>query len=395
MAAVSTPSLDVGDFVSTKPGTVAGRYMRSFWQPVYRAQDLQPGRTVPLRIMSEDFTLYRGESGTPHLVAFRCAHRASQLSVGWVEDDCIRCRYHGWMYDGSGQCVEQPGEDPDYASKIRIKSWPIQEYLGLLWAYLGEGDPPPIRRYPNQERPGVLEVTAPELLPCNYFNRLENDPSHVVWTHRVSRLRAGVPREQLVAPSSVTADEMPWGFAVTLVQSGRTRTNHSYMPNAGYHHSHESELLPGLVESERITWTVPIDDQSCWHFGTNLMLVTGDRADELRKRLAEQPPKDGTPAWRLQMGDDVLQGRLRLEDMDPSLPAYESIRVEDHSTMVGQGRIADRSYEHLGRIDAGTVMRRNLWRREVQAMLDGRPLTDWRMPDDWADMEVGELSAAR
>ena len=68
------------DFVHTGPGTLAGRYLRTFWQPIYRAEDLPSGRTMPIRIMSDDLTLYRGESGEPHLVAFRCAHRSTQLS---------------------------------------------------------------------------------------------------------------------------------------------------------------------------------------------------------------------------------------------------------------------------------------------------------------------------
>src|SRR6266511_1974903 len=79
------------DFVHTGPGTLAGRYLRMFWQPVFRGQDLGPGQAAPVQVMSERFTLYRGESGTPHLTAFRCAHRGTQRSTGWVEDDCIRC----------------------------------------------------------------------------------------------------------------------------------------------------------------------------------------------------------------------------------------------------------------------------------------------------------------
>ena len=94
------------DLYRTEPGSLTGRYLRSFWQPVYRAKDLPAGEAVPLRILSEDFTVYRGESGKAHVVAFRCAHRGTQLSAGWVEDDCIRCFYHGWKYDPSGQCVE-------------------------------------------------------------------------------------------------------------------------------------------------------------------------------------------------------------------------------------------------------------------------------------------------
>src|SRR5215472_14886695 len=82
---------DYKDFVHTEPGTLNGKYMRLFWQPVYRSKDLARAHPKPIRIMSEDFTLYRGEEGAPHVVAFRCAHRGTQLSAGWVEGDCLRC----------------------------------------------------------------------------------------------------------------------------------------------------------------------------------------------------------------------------------------------------------------------------------------------------------------
>ena len=106
------------DIVHTGPGTLGGRYMRSFWQPVHVAAKLPSGRALPVRVMSEDFTLYRGEGGEAHVVASRCAHRGTQLSTGWVEGDCIRCFYHGWKYDSSGQCVEQPAEDEAFAAKV-------------------------------------------------------------------------------------------------------------------------------------------------------------------------------------------------------------------------------------------------------------------------------------
>src|SRR4051812_5107096 len=82
------------EFERTGPGTLAGRYLRRFWQPVYHSIDLKPGRPVPLRIMSEDFTLYRDEAGAVHLVAARCPHRGTQLSSAWVEGDSLRCFYH-------------------------------------------------------------------------------------------------------------------------------------------------------------------------------------------------------------------------------------------------------------------------------------------------------------
>src|SRR2546430_9491158 len=144
---------DWTDFVHVGPGTLAGEYMRQFWHPIMRVDDLPAGRAKPIRIMSEDLTLYRGEDGTPHCIAFRCAHRGTQLSTGWVEGDNLRCLYHGWEYDSSGQCIEQPAEPEPFCGKIRLRSYPAQEYLGLIFAYLGDGEAPPLPRRPAVEDP--------------------------------------------------------------------------------------------------------------------------------------------------------------------------------------------------------------------------------------------------
>src|SRR5262249_41481681 len=99
------------DFVFTGPDTIAGAYLRGFWNPVYHAADLKVGRPVPLRIMGETFTLYRGESGAVHLAEARCPHRGTQLSSAWVEGDALRCFYHGWKFESDGRCSEQPAEE--------------------------------------------------------------------------------------------------------------------------------------------------------------------------------------------------------------------------------------------------------------------------------------------
>src|SRR5689334_19071782 len=201
---------DCKDFVHTNPGTAAGRFMRTFWQPVYVAAALEPGHAKPIRIMGEDFTLYRGMTGTPYLVDFRCAHRQTQLSVGWVEEDCIRCFYHGWKYDGSGQCVEMPAEDASFPPKVRIASYPTEEYLGLIFAYLGEGEAPPLPRLPDFEADGLLETTCYER-PCNYFQNVENvvDEVHVAFVHRESGFTEGGLNWDLPV---ITAEETEYGL---------------------------------------------------------------------------------------------------------------------------------------------------------------------------------------
>src|SRR2546426_6101420 len=78
------------EFAFTGPRTLAGRYMRRFWQPIYLSRELEPGHAKPVKVMSEELTLFRGESGDAHLIAFRCAHRGTQLSTGWVEGDELR-----------------------------------------------------------------------------------------------------------------------------------------------------------------------------------------------------------------------------------------------------------------------------------------------------------------
>src|SRR6059058_3253943 len=207
----SKKRLSFTDLVSTEPGSLAGRYMRRFWHPVHRAEDLMPGQAKPIQIMSERFTLYRGEGGAPHVVGFRCAHRGTQLSAGWVEGDCIRCIYHGWVFDESGQCIEQPAEEKSFAQKIRIPSYPTREYLGLIFAYFGDGEPPPLTRYWHMEEEGVLEVLSTMEWPCNFFQRMDNngDTAHVPFVHRgaysssSANRRSGIPRSRKKKVSGV------------------------------------------------------------------------------------------------------------------------------------------------------------------------------------------------
>ena len=90
------------DLARTGPGTPMGAFMRRFWMPVMRAEDLSLGHAKPIRVMSEDFALYRGESGKAQVIAYRCPHRGAQMHLGWFQDEGIRCVYHGWKFDCAG-----------------------------------------------------------------------------------------------------------------------------------------------------------------------------------------------------------------------------------------------------------------------------------------------------
>ena len=124
------PTVDPTAFAHTGPGTLAGRYLRRFWQPVALAAELPLGHAQPIRMMSEDFTLYRGEDGAPHVVAPRCAHRARSLApAGWRATACAASTTAGSTTPpaSASRC---PPRTQSFPPKVRIASYPTEEYLG-------------------------------------------------------------------------------------------------------------------------------------------------------------------------------------------------------------------------------------------------------------------------
>ena len=356
------PIIDYMDCFPTGPGTIAGQYMRKFWHPVQRADDIKPGWAKPLRILSEDFTLYRGEGGKPQVVEFRCPHRQSQLSVGWVEGDALRCRFHGWKFDGSGQCIEQPAEKEAFTDKVRIRSYPTEEYLGMIFVYFGAGAPPPLPRFADFEKDGLWVETY--VRPCNFLNNIENDPVHIPFTHRESEFFLRRPREI----PAVAQEETEWGLMLTTTTStGRVQYLHYGMPN-----------ILGFKESDRdhLAWRVPIDDESHASFQLDIQHIQdGIEGEAVRKRHLARTGKLGRSPNEL--GAAVLRGEIRIQDLAGDDKA-NIVWIQDYAVQVGQGPYELRKKENLGRSDTPLILQRKLWIRELQALADGAPLTQWQ-----------------
>ena len=359
---------DSEDFHHVGPGTLAGDYLRRFWHPVHISRDLRPGQALPLKILHQEFTLYRGEDGDVHAVDFRCAHRGTQLSTGWVEGDCIRCFYHGWKYAPDGQCVEQPAEEEAFARKIRIRSYPVREYLGLLFAYLGSGDPPPFPKYGELEAEGQLQLGM-YIRPCSWFNNAENgiDEVHVHFVHK-----QGFTGIQYDIPQ-VWAEETDWG----LVQYGQrrdgsVRETHWLMPNALLFKSGNTS-----DDADQISWRVPVDDVS--HKNFMAVLHHGLAALPESDVLALDPAtaKANQPS-ALEAAQAVLRGEITFEDVAgrPDL-----IAIQDHVAQMGQGAIPDYEHEHLGQSDRAIILLRKLYARELRALREKAPLKPWRKPE--------------
>jgi 5,5'-dehydrodivanillate O-demethylase len=359
-----------GNFLETGPGTHAGDYMRCFWQPIYHSADLAVGRAVPLRIMGENFTLYRGESGRLCLTDPRCPHRGTQLSSGWVEGDDLRCFYHGWKFAPDGHCNEQPAEDSSYCDRIKLNAHPTHEYLGLIFAYLGKGAAPEFPTYPEFENfDGLIEVDS-YLRECNYFQNLENalDMSHVAFVHRDNMVSYnGIGRG-----AQLHADESDWGVTYTFTRDdGQLRVQQFGMPNIFYMTALPTDPEVGWQES--LFWWVPIDDRAHMQFSLHRVSVAGAAARDVEARHQKRRAAIEVPHQRV--AEDVLRGKIALRDVDKS--RVDLVRLQDDIAQLGQGRIADRDAERPGRGDTGVIAIRRLWNRELASLADNRPLKRW------------------
>jgi len=343
---------DLIDFYHTGPATLMGRWLRTFWHPVYRTEDLPAGSAKPVRVMGEDFTLYRGENGTAHALAFRCAHRGTQLSTGWVEGENLRCFYHGWMYDPSGQCIEQPAEPDPFCQKIRVRSYPTEEYLGLIFVHQGEDEPPELPHYPDFE--GERRFVTTHVMPCNVINNLDGHPdhAHIPFVHGTRTGRSWRQTgEYGIRPVVVEEDE--WGVC-TLAGD-----NQHGMPNVLIH------VRPsGTGRDDVLRWRVPIDDYTHRDFS----VFTGERRAVTYTEASDRA---------IEVTQAVLRGELRIEEIEAQESRPCITIAQDAIAQAGIGAIPDRSIENLGREDAGLILKRRIWERELRALADGRPLKKW------------------
>lgn len=364
---------------ATGRDTDMGRLLRKFWQPVAVSHSIKPGRAQPLRVMGEDLTLYRGESGTAHLVAGRCAHRRTLLHTGWVQGDDIRCIYHGWKYDGAGQCTEAPAEGPASAARIRIAAFPVHEYCGLIFAYLGEGTPPAfdLPRKEAFEKEGLLIFARIQVWPCNWFQMVENslDAVHVSFVHLAGKVgpfgeavTAAIPKleynetdagiRQIATRSAANVRVSDWSFPNNnhIVTPGRTK-------DSSWVH--------------RGVWNVPVDDTHTYKVGVYAIPSVSPEADQVTREHFDKYG-DYNPAHH--------HDELFIDGKWPEDPSLQLTPAQDYVAIMGQGAIVDRDQEILGKSDTGIMLLRRIFWREMEALRSGRPTKAWRRLEHAEDM---------
>jgi phenylpropionate dioxygenase-like ring-hydroxylating dioxygenase large terminal subunit len=232
------------------------RYPNGWFQVAY-SEDLKPGGVLPLKYFGRDLVLFRTEAGVPHLLDAHCPHLGAHLGYGGtVKDGCIRCPFHAWRYDGSGQCVEVP-----YAARVppraRVNAWHLKEVNGLLMAWHHLAGQPPSWEVASIPEPGAPDWTPYELrrwkIRTHNQEMAENavDSAHFHYVHGTLEMptsRAQVEGHVLRVVSD-TMMKTPMGKVKGQVES----------QSFGFGYS--LTRFTGLVETLLVAGITPIDDE--------------------------------------------------------------------------------------------------------------------------------------
>jgi len=353
-------------------GTPMGELMRRYWHPIAAASQLDENPTKAVRLLGENLTLYRDRSGTLGLIEDRCPHRKVNLLYGIPEQEGLRCPYHGWLFNETGQCTEQPyeqAEDPNsnFKDKIRVKAYPVQEVGGLVFAYLGPQPAPELPRWDLLVWDNVYRDIGFCVIPCNWLQIMENsvDPVHAEWLHGVFANyvweRIGQPERAKRIPPHVKIgfDVYEYGIIKRRVLKGDTEEN------VNWKNGHPL-VFPHLLKVGGFQWRVPMDNENTLHIwyytyaapeGT---IVPKDEPVPVYEVPVPGPNASGQPEWSLL---DFTAG-------------------QDIAMWYTQGAIADRSTENLGRSDKGLILYRRLLRENLEKVARGEdPMNVFRDPE--------------
>ena len=357
-------------------GTPAGEWFRRYWLVVGTTHELYD---IPqaVKVLGEDLVLFRDQFGKLGLLGKHCPHRGTSLEYGDIEDGGLRCPYHGWLFNVQGQCLEMPAEPKDskFAEKVKHLSYPVKELGGLIFAYMGPDEPPPLPKYaPLVDRGSQWQIEPMRHADYNWFNFFENsaDPAHVCILHR----HAGygqqswgnqffsymeMPHFEFVEmdygmkvvmtkpgpePGTEFVDEMSLALP-SIVQVGDTEFVHAKVDAAA--------LIKAGSQCEHWMFVTPNDDD---HF----MLFTADNyrgpENKFFEKLKELRAKE-TPV------QEVMP-----YDQRKFMPYKGNVRQEDLMTQGTQGLLGERS-EQLGVSDRGVIKFRKIVVDAIETALNG------------------------
>jgi phthalate 4,5-dioxygenase len=369
----------------TGPGTPTGRLFRSYWLPALLTQELPENECPPVRVqlLSERLLAFRDTKGRYGLIDEFCAHRGVSLWFGRNEENGLRCPYHGWKYDHTGQCIEVPSEPAEsgFCKKIKLKSYPLIERGGVLWTYMGppEQQPPP-PEWEFATVPADQSYMSKRLQESNWLQAMEGgiDSSHVSFLHRgdlnSDPLFKGAKGNQYNLSDSRPVFEVVESAGGLYIGARRNAENGRYywritqwvMPSF-------TMIAPRGNHSVHGHFWVPIDDENCWTWSFDYHPIRKLTAPELEAmrdgKGVHVKYVRGTFRPLANKDNNYLIDRAA-QKAGRTYSGVEGIAMQDASLQESMGPIVDRTKENLVSTDNGIIMARHRLLRSVKALVE-------------------------
>lgn len=375
------------------PKAPAGKLMRRYWQPAALTEELDPKRPIKaVRLLGEDFVIFRDEKGRYGLLDRDCPHRGADLAFGRLENGGLRCSFHGWLFGADGQCLETPAEPEGstFCQRIRQRAFPVVERNGILWAYLGEGEAPAFPAFDCFVAPDAYTFAFKGLIECNWLQALEVgiDPAHASFLHRFfededpsggygKQFRAvsadsDIPMTKIMREydrPQIDVEQTDWGLRLTTLRRIDEQKTHVRITNQVFPHA---IVIPMSTEMVITQWHVPVDDENCYWYA--IFTSFGKKVDKAQMR-AQRLELYELPHYRSR------KNRSNDYGFDPHEQETETytgmghdINVHDQWAVESMGRIQDRRREHLGQSDKAIIAYRRLLRASIEKMEKGEKL---------------------
>lgn len=340
-------------------GTPGGRFLRRYWHPVATSQELKPGgQPKQIRVLGEDLVLFRDDAGRPGLLGLHCSHRLTSLAYGRVEDGGLRCPFHGWLYDVTGKCLEQPAEPEErFRDLIRHPSYPCQELGGFVFAYMGPPDTMPLLpRYEVLVRTDGSRKVDYYPINSNWLQNLEGafDTVHAAYLHTAGWSRQKHVLAKLPKPV-IDFTETEFG----IWQRGRKASpspngpvmnvlyTYFIMPH-GFLRLQEANKGSGDLRKYQ-SWYVPVDDTHTIRFQAAFAPLATNGAEFRWPEDSDFiPPGPENDYFRDYEHVDTISG---IPTNAPGT-AIKGFLAQDSMVNETQGPIVDRTREHLGAHDS-------------------------------------------
>ncbi|MGO4622436.1 Rieske 2Fe-2S domain-containing protein [Ensifer sp. 2YAB10] len=369
----------------TGPGTPMGDMFRCYWIPALLAEELPDNDCAPVRVklLGERLLAFRDSEGRYGLIDEFCAHRGVSLWFGRNEQGGLRCPYHGWKYDHTGQCTEVPSEPKEsgYCGKIKLKNYPLVKIGDILWTYMGPADKqPPHPEWEFSLVPSEQTFTSKRWQECNWLQAMEGgiDSSHVSWLHSGS-LNSDPLFKGARGNKYNMSDSRPF-FEVTDSAGGlyigarrNAEEGHYYWRVTPWVMPSFTMVPPRGNHPVHGHFWIPIDDENCWAWSFD---YRPERALTQEERQAMIDGKGihvayvpGTYRPLANKDNDYLMDR-EAQRKGTTYSGVEGIAMQDASLQESMGPIVDRSKENLVSTDNGIIMARHRLMKAARALRD-------------------------